>query len=128
MKHDDELDPILKKVAREGGTEAPYSGKYFAETAVGTYACAVCGNALFPSTAKFETKIPGLMGWPSFEDTLPGAIRMEHDPSYGMNRTEIVCANCSSHLGHVFDEESETKTGKHYCVNSICLDLKKSES
>ncbi len=128
MKNDDGLDPILKKVAREGGTEVPYSGKYFAETAAGTYACAVCGNALFPSTAKFETKIPGLMGWPSFEDALPGAIRMEHDPSYGMNRTEIVCANCSSHLGHVFDEESETKTGKHYCVNSICLDLKKSES
>jgi peptide-methionine (R)-S-oxide reductase len=137
MKDDSNLDPLLKKVAREGGTEAPYSGKYLAETAAGTYACAVCGNALFPSTAKFETKLPGLMGWPSFEDALPGAIIMKHDPSYGMNRTEILCANCESHLGHVFDDlprsgegkagESETKTGKHYCVNSVCLDLKRSD-
>ncbi len=124
---DDNLDPLLKKVAHEGGTEAPYSGKYLTETAAGTYACAVCGNALFPSTAKFETKIPGLMGWPSFEDALPGAITMKHDPSYSMNRTEILCANCKAHLGHVFDDGSETKTGKHYCVNSVCLYLKRSD-
>lgn len=125
MKNDDELDPLLKKVAREKGTEAPYSGKYLKETAEGTYNCAICGNPLFPSTAKFETKIPGLQGWPSFDQALPGAIKMEHDPSYGMNRTEILCSNCNAHLGHVFDDESETKTGKHYCVNSVCLDLQK---
>jgi peptide-methionine (R)-S-oxide reductase len=128
MKDDNQLDPLLRKVAREGGTEAPYSGKYLAETAAGTYACAVCGNALFPSTAKFETKLAGLMGWPSFEDALPGAITMKHDPSYGMNRTEILCSNCNAHLGHVFDDDkTETKTGKHYCVNSVCLDLKKEQ-
>jgi peptide-methionine (R)-S-oxide reductase len=127
MKDDKELDPLLKQVAREKGTEPPYSGKYVTETAAGTYACAVCGNQLFASDTKFETKIPGLQGWPSFDQALPGAVKFEHDPSYGMNRTEVVCANCDSHLGHVFDDESETKTGKHYCINSVCLDLKKKD-
>lgn len=125
MKPDNELDPVLKKVAREGGTEAPYSGKYIKETAEGTYKCAVCGNQLFASDKKFETKIPGLMGWPSFDEALPGAIKFERDTSLGMNRTEVLCTNCNAHLGHVFDDESETKTGKHYCINSVCLDLQK---
>jgi len=125
IKDDKELDPLLKKVAHESGTEAPYSGKYLKETAEGTYNCAICATPLFPSTAKFETKIPGLMGWPSFEDALPGAVKMERDPSLGMDRTEILCSNCNAHLGHVFDDDSETKTGKHYCVNSVCLELQK---
>lgn len=125
MKKDNELNPILKKVAREGGTEAPYSGKYLKETAAGVYNCAVCGNQLFTSDTKFETKIPGLQGWPSFDQALPGAIRMERDATLGMNRMEILCANCNAHLGHVFDDDSETKTGKHYCVNSVCLELEK---
>ena len=125
MKQDNELDPVLKKVAREKGTEAPFSGKYVKETAAGMYNCAVCGNQLFASDTKFETKIPGLMGWPSFDNALPGAIKLEHDATYGMNRTEVLCANCNSHLGHVFDDDSETKTGKHYCINSVCLDLQK---
>ena len=125
MKQDNELDPVLKKVAREKGTEAPFSGKYVKETAAGMYNCAICGNQLFASDTKFETKIPGLMGWPSFDNALPGAIKLEHDATYGMNRTEVVCASCNSHLGHVFDDGSETKTGKHYCINSVCLDLKK---
>ncbi len=125
MKQDKDLDPLLKKVAREGGTEAPFSGKYVKETAQGLYNCAVCGNQLFSSETKFETKIPGLQGWPSFKEALPGAVKMEHDPSYGMNRTEIKCANCNSHLGHIFEDDSETKTGKHYCINSVCLELQK---
>jgi len=125
MKPDEKLDPLLKKVARDGGTEAPYSGKYLKETAEGLYNCAVCGNQLFLSNAKFETTIPGLQGWPSFDQALPGTIKMELDATLEMNRTEILCANCNAHLGHVFDDESETKTGKHYCVNSICLNLEK---
>lgn len=125
MKEDKDLDPLLKEVARGGGTEAPYSGKYVHETAKGTYNCAVCENPLFPSTAKFETKLPGVMGWPSFDDVIPGSIELRPDTSYGMNRTEIVCSNCKAHLGHVFNDESETTTGKHYCVNSVCLELKK---
>lgn len=116
----------LYKVAAEGGTEAPYSGKYLESNEKGTYACAVCGNPLFPSEAKFKTNLPGLKGWPSFEDALPGSIELRPDNSLGMIRTEVVCKKCGSHLGHLFDDDSETKTGKHYCINSVCLDLKKS--
>ena len=119
-----ELDPQLYKVAREKGTEAPFSGKYTYSKETGVYMCAVCGNQLFSSSAKFETKIPGLMGWPSFEEALPGSIKLEHDPSFGMNRTEVICAKCGSHLGHMFEDDSETDTGKHYCINSVCLNLK----
>ncbi len=125
MKPDDKLDPKLYAVARQKGTEAPFSGKYVKETAKGTYKCAVCGNPLFPSDAKFETKISGLVGWPSFEDALPGAVEFKPDDSAGMNRTEVVCRNCGAHLGHLFDDKSETKTGKHYCINSVCLELEK---
>ena len=117
------LTPEEYHVLREGGTEAPYSGDFFNETAEGTYSCKVCGNPLFASDTKFETKIPGLMGWPSFNDAIPGSVEMRTDKSLGMHRTEIVCTKCGSHLGHVFDDESETKTGKHYCINSVCLDL-----
>ena len=127
MKKDDDLDPLLKKVAREGGTEAPFSGKYATETADGVYHCSVCGNALFASGTKFETKIPGLMGWPSFEDAIPGSIEFKQDNKLDMQRTEVVCANCKSHLGHLFEDDSETKTGKHFCINSVCLDLRKQE-
>lgn len=120
------LTPEQYSVLRQKGTEAPFSGKYLNETSEGMYNCVVCGNQLFASDTKFESKIPGLMGWPSFEDALPGAVKFEHDPSLGMNRTEVLCANCGSHLGHVFDGDSETKTGKHYCINSVCLNLQKS--
>lgn len=119
------LTPEQYRVLRQKGTEAPFSGKYVNEISQGMYSCIVCGNQLFASDTKFETKIPGLMGWPSFEDALPGAVKFEHDPSLGMNRTEVLCANCGSHLGHVFDDDSETKTGKHYCINSVCLNLQK---
>jgi len=68
-----------------------------------------------------------LRNWPSFDQALPGAVRFEHDPSYGMERTEVLCAQCGSHLGHFFDDP-EAKTGKHFCVNSVCLDLKAKES
>jgi peptide-methionine (R)-S-oxide reductase len=113
MKQDNELDPVLKKVAREKGTEAPFSGKYVKETAAGTYKCAVCGNQLFASDAKFETSVPGLMGWPSFDQAIPGSIKNIDDDSHGMHRTETVCSRCGAHLGHVFDD-GPTDTGKRY--------------
>ena len=121
------LSPDLYKIAVEKGTEAPFSGEYVSTKDKGVYKCMVCGNPLFSSETKFETKIPGLMGWPSFEQALPGAIKLEPDTTYGMNRSEVLCSNCNSHLGHVFDDNSETKTGKHYCINCVSLDLKKSQ-
>ena len=117
------LTPEQYKVLRNKGTEAPFSGKYFKENRSGMYKCVVCGNQLFSSDTKFETKISGLQGWPSFTDALPGSIEFKPDDSMGMHRTEIVCAKCGSHIGHVFDDDSETTTGKHYCVNSVCLEL-----
>ena len=114
------------EVLRKKGTEAPFSGKYYKETAKGTYNCKVCGNPLFSSGAKFDTSTPGLVGLPSFDEALPNAVKFLPDSSMGMERTEVVCANCGSHLGHLFDDR-EAKTGKHYCLNSVCLDLKKKE-
>ncbi len=119
-----ELTPEEYVVLRGKGTEIPGSGKYLHEKGEGTYACKACGNQLFASDAKFDSSISSLNGWPSFDEALPGAIKLEHDPSYGMNRTEVLCARCGSHLGHFF-EDNEAKTGKHYCLNSVCLDLKK---
>ena len=119
------LSPEQYKVAVEKSTEAPFSGKYVFSSEEGVYKCFVCGNPLFSSESKFETKIPGLMGWPSFEQALPGAVKLGKDDSHGMNRTEVLCSKCGSHVGHVFDDNSEGKTGKHYCVNCVSLDLKK---
>jgi len=120
------LSPEQYKIAVEKGTEAPFSGKYVFTEDKGVYKCMVCGNPLFSSEDKFETKTPGLVGWPSFDKALAGAIKFGQDDSSGMNRTEVLCARCGSHIGHVFDDKSETKTGKHYCVNCVSLDLKKS--
>ena len=117
------LTPEQYHVLRENGTEPPGSGKYLHEKRQGTYTCVVCGNMLFPSDAKFDSNVPSLSGWPSFDQALPNAVKFEHDSSYGMERTEVLCAKCNSHLGHVFDDK-EAKTGKHYCLNSVCLDLK----
>lgn len=111
-------------VTQEKGTEAPFSGKYYNETAEGTYTCKVCGTPLFSSEAKYHSDIPGLAGWPSFDQAIPGSVEYVEDTSMGMNRTEVVCVKCKSHLGHIFDD-SEAKTGKHFCMNSCALDLDK---
>lgn len=110
------------RVLREKGTEAPFSGKLLHEKGSGTYNCKVCSTPLFSSEAKFDSGT----GWPSFDQALPGSIREVEDNSYNMHRTEVVCAKCGSHLGHVFSD-GPTKTGMRYCLNSVCLDLKPQE-
>lgn len=112
------LTPEQYRVMREKGTEMPGTGKYLHETKKGTYDCAACGQALFPSDAKFESGT----GWPSFDQALPGAVKEITDDSLGMERIEVVCSNCGSHLGHVFPD-GPTSTGKRYCMNSVCLEL-----
>lgn len=117
------LTPEQYEVLREKGTEAPFTGEYVHEKADGTYACAACGNPLFDSSAKFDSGT----GWPSFDQAIPGAVETHSDTSHGMQRTEITCARCGSHLGHLFDDGPRETTGQRYCINSVCLDLEGTE-
>jgi peptide-methionine (R)-S-oxide reductase len=112
------LTPEQYRVLRQKGTEAPFSGELLHTDADGMFACAACGNPLFASDTKFDSGT----GWPSFDKALPGAIDYHTDASHGMTRTEVTCAKCGSHLGHVFDD-GPTGTGKRYCINSVCLKL-----
>jgi peptide-methionine (R)-S-oxide reductase len=114
-------------VLREKGTEAPFSGKLYNEKRSGKYSCKVCGTPLFASDTKFESNLPGLMGWPAFDQALPGAVLYKEDNSLGMHRTEVLCATCGSHLGHIFDDKGAS-SGKHYCVNSVCLDFEEKDA
>jgi len=109
-------------VMREGGTEAAFTGKYWNEHAEGRYKCAACGTELFSSDTKFDSGT----GWPSFtEPANLEHIELRPDEAYGMHRTEVICKNCGSHLGHVFDDGPKEKGGKRYCINSVCLELEK---
>jgi len=124
---DDDLKAKLTEeeyqVLRMRGTEAPFTGKYWNEHGKGMYSCKVCGQKLFDSDVKFDSGT----GWPSFSDAIPGSVESREDMSHGMRRTEVVCSRCKSHLGHVFDDGPVEKGGKRYCINSVCLDLKKGE-
>jgi len=112
------LTPEEYRALREKGTEVAFTGEYVHEKTDGTYECRACGNPLFDSSTKFDSGT----GWPSFDDALPGSVEYTEDTSHDMRRVEIICAHCGSHLGHVFDD-GPTKTGKRYCINSVCLDL-----
>jgi peptide-methionine (R)-S-oxide reductase len=117
------LPPEVYEIAREKGTERPFTGKYWNTYDTGTYKCAVCQNPLFKSNGKFESSC----GWPSFfEPITKESIIYEQDNTYGMKRTEVMCGKCKSHLGHVFDDGPKP-TGLRYCINGNVLNLQKEE-
>lgn len=119
----DTLTPEQYRVLRQKGTEAPGSGKYVDFYEDGEYHCAACGQALFLSGTKYESTMPGLIGWPAFSEAAgKGAVKLDDDDSLGMRRTEVLCSNCGSHLGHLFPDDS-SPNGQHYCINSVCLDF-----
>lgn len=106
------------RILRQKGTEAPFSGKYLNHKANGMYTCAACGAKIFSSRTKFESG----SGWPSFYNPADSkAVRLLPDSSHGINRVEVQCANCGSHLGHVFDDAPDQPTGTRYCINSASL-------
>jgi peptide-methionine (R)-S-oxide reductase len=131
MKYSVEKEPAVWKaelgekkyrILREKGTEYPHTGEYNLHFEKGTYVCGGCSEPLFESNTKFDAHC----GWPSFDASIPGKVSYKSDVTVGMRRTEILCANCGGHLGHVFDD-GPTETGTRYCVNSLSLDFKNTE-
>jgi len=119
----EQLSPEQYQVARQCGTERAFTGKYWNTKDKGTYNCVCCGEPLFTSETKFDSGT----GWPSFyQPVAEGAVATHTDKSYGMERTEVRCAKCDAHLGHVFDD-SPTPTGLRFYMNSASLDLKPTE-
>lgn len=111
-----------KAVLFDKATEAPFTGKFLHNKEQGMYVCANCGAELFSSATKFDSG----SGWPSFYDVVSnGSVKLLPDNSHGMARTEVVCANCGGHLGHLFDDAYDQPTGHRYCINSCSLDFKK---
>ena len=125
MKKDEELTQELYRVARQRGTEEPFTGKYLENREKGMYRCAVCGEELFSSDAKFDSGT----GWPSFtEPANLEKVELREDNSGGMKRTEVVCKKCGAHLGHLFDDGPKDKGGKRFCINSVCLEFEKNQA
>lgn len=114
-----ELGEDRYQILRKKGTEHPHTGAFNLHYEKGTYCCGGCNEALFESNSKFDAHC----GWPSFDDAIPGKVKNVLDKTHGMIRTEIVCANCGGHLGHVFND-GPTKTGERFCVNSLSIDFK----
>lgn len=116
------LTPEQYRVLREKVTETPFTGALLHNHDTGDYACAACGKVVFKSDTKFDSG----SGWPSFYDVAnTKAVRLVEDRSHGMYRVEVQCANCGSHLGHVFNDAPEQPTGMRFCINSVALDFKK---
>ncbi|MGS2614477.1 peptide-methionine (R)-S-oxide reductase MsrB [Micromonospora sp. LZ34] len=113
------LSPEEFRVLREAGTEPPWTGEYVDTKTSGVYHCRACGLELFSSDTKFDSHC----GWPSFDDAIPGRVKEIEDRSLGMSRTEIRCARCDSHLGHVFHGEGFTPKDTRHCVNSLSIRL-----
>jgi peptide-methionine (R)-S-oxide reductase len=113
------LTPEQYRVTQEGATERAFTGEHYHNTRTGMYLCVVCGERLFSSDTKFESG----SGWPSFwEPALPRGVDQVEDRSHGMLRTEVRCANCGAHLGHVF-QDGPQPTGQRFCINSAALDF-----
>jgi peptide-methionine (R)-S-oxide reductase len=126
-KTDDEwrvrLSPAEFRVLRQAGTEPAWTGEYTETHTRGVYRCRACGTQLFSSDTKFDSHC----GWPSFDEAIPGTIKYIEDRSHGMVRTEVRCARCDSHLGHLFEGEQLTPRNARYCINSISLTLDPTE-
>lgn len=112
-----QLSEIEYEVLRKKGTERAYTGEYWDHFEKGTYVCAACEAQLFESETKFESHC----GWPSFDKAIEGSVKYNQDLSYGMVRTEVVCANCDGHLGHIFDDGPKETTGQRFCTNSVSI-------
>jgi methionine-R-sulfoxide reductase len=116
-----ELNEIEYQVLRLAGTERPFTGELLDEHRDGVFRCRGCGEELFESTTKFDSR----SGWPSFYQPVSDEkVELIEDHSHGMIRTEVRCANCGGHLGHVFDDAPQTPTGERFCINSVSLDFK----
>ena len=116
------LTPQQYRVLREKGTDSPGDYGYTNTFEKGTYFCAACNAQLFESGTKYESHC----GWPSFDDAIKGAVNYNQDTTFGMVRTEITCAKCGGHLGHIFDDGPKETTGKRYCVNTTSIKFVKS--
>jgi peptide-methionine (R)-S-oxide reductase len=112
-----ELTPEQYRVLRKKGTEASFSGEYWNHFEKGYYACVACKSPLFTSDAKFNSEC----GWPSFDQAIKGSVIYKDDSTFGMQRTEVMCANCRGHLGHIFDDGPAETTGKRFCTNSVSI-------
>lgn len=120
-KTEEQWKQVLTKeqyeILRLKGTERPFTGEYYKHFEDGVYVCAACGNPLFESDTKFDSEC----GWPSFDQAIDKSVIYKEDNSYGMHRTEVMCAKCGGHLGHVFDDGPKETTGNRFCTNSVSI-------
>ena len=119
-----QLSPEEYDVLRKAGTERAFTGEYTDTDTVGVYSCKACGTKLFESDTKFHSGC----GWPSFYQPITDTVEYLEDNSHGLRRTEVRCANCGSHLGHVFADGYGTPTGDRFCINSVSLKLEPKQS